>query len=466
MSEAQTGAPQRTDGEAPANGQALAPGAPPPPEKPASEEKQEKPRRRLPPAARTALIVVGVIVAILILFWLVRTIAYAMAHQSTDDAKVDADTVTVTSKINEHVSRIYVDTNQPVTQGQLLVQLDDRDERTRYQQALESVQAQEATAGAARENVRLTQATVQAQTQQGRGGITSAQSGISNAQLQVAVAQQGVDQARAQLSDAQASVPAAQAALDRATADFRRTQALVGSGDVAKANLDAARATLEAARAQYQAAQDNVAAARAGVDSAVSRVAAAQASVNTQQGQLVTAQGRLQESNSPYRVAAQQAQAAAAQAQVGSLQAQLRGAADQLSYTKIYAPISGYVGLKSVDIGQQVSPGMALLTIVPLNKVYVTANFKETQMGSIRPGQQVDISVDAYKGVRFSGHVATIAPASQNTFALVPAQNASGNFVKVTQRIPVRIYVDSASVPLQNAPLRPGMSVVASVKVK
>ncbi len=139
---------------------------------------------------------------------------------------------------------------------------------------------------------------------------------------------------------------------------------------------------------------------------------------------------------------------------------------DQLSYTKIYAPISGYIGQKSVDLGQQVAPGTPLLTIVPLSAIYITANFKETQMGNIRAGDQADISVDAYPGVRFHGKVGTISPASQNTFALVPAQNATGNFVKVTQRIPVRIYVDSASKPLDQVPLRPGMSVIASVKVK
>ncbi|MGH7662034.1 MAG: HlyD family secretion protein, partial [Vulcanimicrobiaceae bacterium] len=126
----------------------------------------------------------------------------------------------------------------------------------------------------------------------------------------------------------------------------------------------------------------------------------------------------------------------------------------------------GYIGQKTVEIGQQVSTGTPLLTIVPLSNIYITANFKETQMAHIKPGEQADITVDAYPGVQFSGVVGEISPASQNSFALVPAQNATGNFVKVTQRIPVRIYVNSASKPLDQVPLRPGMSVVANVKIK
>ena len=418
------------------------------------------------PRVRQIAIIAGVVVAILVLIWGVRALAFAMTHETTDDAKVDADVITITSKISERVSQIFVDTNQHVGKGQLLVQLDDRDERARYEQALAALEAQRATANAAQQTVLLMRSTVQAQTQQGAGGVSSAASGITNAQEQVGVAQQAVDQARAQLRAAQAGVPAAREALAKANVDFDRTSSLVGSGDLARANLDTARATREAARSQYQQALDNVAVAQSGVDSAVQRVGAAQAGVSVQAGQLVSAQGKLSENDSPYRVSSQQAQANAAQAQVGSLLAQLRIASEQLGYTKIYSPIDGYVGQKTVDLGQQVAPGTPLMTVVPLDKIYITANYKETQIGKMKSGQEAQITVDAYKGVTFYGHLAAISPASQNTFSLVPAQNASGNFVKVTQRIPVRILIDRATRPLSEVPLRPGMSVVASVKVK
>lgn len=415
---------------------------------------------------RQVLIVAGIIVALIVLFYAVRFIAYMTTHQSTDDAYVDADMVTITSKISERVAAINTDTNQHVTKGQLLIQLDDRDERARYNQALAAYNAQQATAAAAQSNLALTRQTVTAQTQQGQGGLSAAESGVTNAEQQVDVAKQAVVQAQSQLSAAKAAVPAANQALAQATANQKRTASLVSTGDLSQANLDAANATLKQMQAQYQEALDNVTVAQAAVSSAQQRVGAAESQVGVQQGQLTTAQGKLTENQLPERVSVQQAQTSAAQAQAKSLAAQLATARDQLSYTKIYSPIAGYVGQKSVDIGQQVSPGMALLTIVPLSGVYITANFKETQMAHITAGEHVDISVDAYPGVQFSGTVGAISPASQNSFALVPAQNATGNFVKVTQRIPVRIYVNSASKPLDQVPLRPGMSVVANVKIK
>jgi membrane fusion protein (multidrug efflux system) len=428
---------------------------------------REGPGPRRPSGIVRRLAVAAGIVAILaILFYGVRFVAYLTTHQSTDDAYVDADLVTVTSKIAEHVVAIDTDTNQYVRKGQLLIQLDDRDERARYAQALAAYLAEQATARAAQRNLAYTRQLVKAQTEQGRGGVSTAQSGVRNAQQQVAVAQDAVTQAHSQLTSAQAAVPAAREALAKAQADYERTASLVSTGDEPKADLDAARASLQAARAQYQEARDSVGVAQAALTSAVQKVAAAESAVGQQLGELQTARGKLVESELPERVKVQQAQTSAALAQERSLRDQLQTARLQLSYTKIYAPISGYIGQKSVNVGQQVAPGAPLLTIVPLNHVYVTAYFKETQMANIHPGEHVDVSVDAYPGVRFSGTVGSIGPASQNTFALVPTQNATGNFVKVTQRIPVRIYVNSASKPLDQVPLRPGMSVTASVKIK
>ena len=396
-----------------------------------------RPKGRFSGNVRPFLIGAGLIVALLVLVWGVRFLMYAVTHQSTDDAYVEADLVTVTSKISERVDSIYTDTNRYVHKGDLLIQLDDRDERTRYAQALAAYRAEQATANAARSNLSYTAEQVTAQTEQGQGGVSAAQSGVTNAQEELRVAQ--------------AAVPAARQALAKANADNARTATLVATGDLAKSELDSTQAAQKQAQAQYQQALD--------------RVAAAESAVGVSIGQLTTAQGKLAENQLPQRVEVQAAQTKAAGAQAHSLAAQLRTAADQLSYTKIYAPISGYIGQRSVDLGQQVAPGTTLLMIVP-NDVYVTANFKETQMGKIQTGEDADVSVDAYPGVRFYGKVATISPASQNTFALVPAQNATGNFVKVTQRIPVRIYVTGASKPLDQVPLRPGMSVVASVRVR
>ncbi|MBC5815774.1 MAG: HlyD family secretion protein [Candidatus Eremiobacteraeota bacterium] len=419
------------------------------PAAPAQEAVVDKPKREANPNVRRAMIAVGAIAVILLLIWGVKYFLYARSHQTTDDARIDASAVSVTSKIAERVNQIFVDTDQPVHKGQVLIQLDSRDERSRLAQAQAAVNAQRAQAAAAQSNVTLTQQTVAAQATESLGGITSAQSGISGAQA-------NVDVARAGITTAQAGVPAAQEALNRANADLHRTESLVSTGDIPKSQLDAARANAAGAQAQYQQAVANVSAAQ-------DRLSAASTSIGSAQGQLNAAQGKLQESTSPARVAASQAQANAAFATVGSLLAQLQLAKDQVSETRIVAPVDGFVGEKNAELGQTVAPGTPLMTIIPSKDIHVTANFKETQLGSIRPGQPVDITVDAYKGTTFHGHVVAINPASQSTYSLVPAQNASGNFIKVTQRIPVKIAFDN---PPADKPLRPGMSVVASVKVK
>ena len=438
----------------------------------------DKPARRLPAGSRRTLAVVGAIVLIAVVIWLVRFFAYSTTHAQTDDAIVDADAITVTSKISERIAAIYVDTNQAVHKGQLLLALDSADERTKVAQAQSALDAQVAQARAAQANVALTRATVNAQSAQGAGGISSAQSGITNAQAGVAAAQKqlaasaaGVTTAQGQLQAAQAGVPAAREALNRAQADYARTASLVSSGDVARAQLDAARAALAGAQSQYQGAQDNVTAARGNVLAAQARVTASRAQVDqalaavgSSQGQLATARGKLAEEDSPYRVSAQEASAGAAFAGVASYRAQLHQAQDQFSYTKIYAASDGYIGQKNVEVGQVVSPNQALFTIVPLNNVYITANYKETQIGAMRPGQPVDITVDAYKGTLFKGRVAALGPAANSKYALVPAQNATSNFVKVTQRVAVRITLDAGNDP--NKPLRPGMSVETAVKIK
>ena len=392
---------------------------------------------RTGPRKRVIFGAIGAVVGILMLVWVFNWYMYARAHQGTDDARVDSDVVAVTSKIGERIDRIMVDTNQPVKKGQLLIVLDDKDEQAKLQQA--------------RAQFDLAIANQRTSTTQGQGGVSQAVAGVANAQAQVPEAQAGVAQAGAQLAAAQAQLPAARAAYDRASADFSRIQSLVSTGDVPREQLDAARAALASAAAQYRAAQDQVGVAQANVSAAQQKVSASVAGVDAARGSVTSAQGKLQQSSDP--------------SQVGSARAELDLSRQNLAYTKIYSPIDGYVGEKSADVGQTVGPGTTLMTLIPSDshKIYVTANFKETQMGDMRVGQPVDIKVDAYKGHAFHGRLISINPASQNTYALVPAQNATGNFVKVTQRIPVRISIDDQT---SSMPLRPGMSVEAYVKVR
>jgi membrane fusion protein (multidrug efflux system) len=386
------------------------------------------------PRKRIIFAVVAVVVIVIAVVWGVPWLTYSLSHEGTDDAHVAADEVAVTSKIPERINRILVDTNQPVHRGQLLIVLDNKDE-------LAKIRAAQAQYDLAVANQRST-------TEQGQGGVSQASGQIANAQAQVPMAQATVTEAQAQLRAAQAQVPAAQQAYDKAQADFGRVSSLVKTGDVAAQQLDAVRAQSAGAAAQLRGAADQVNVAQANVLAAQDRVAAADAGVSAASGGATTAEGKLAQASDP--------------SQVEAAGAQLYLAKQNLKYTSIYASTDGYIGEKNAEIGQTIGAGLTLMTIVP-HKVYITADYKETQMGKMRVGQPTDIRVDAYKGVTFHGHVASINPASENTYALVPAQNASGNFVKVTQRIPVRIDVDDER---SDMPLRPGMSVETYVNVK
>jgi membrane fusion protein (multidrug efflux system) len=318
---------------------------------------------------------------------------------------------------------------------------------------------------------------VNAQIEQGKGAVEQASAGVASAsdtanaaRRQISVARAASNAASQQLAAAQAAVPAARADANKANADLQRAVSLASTGDISQAQLDAAKAEQAGAAASLQQAMANERAAVASLEESNAKFAgqlptsnSATQQVSVQQGTLTTAQGKLAEAGSPNRVIAQQAQVSAAEAQAATASAQLKTAQDQYSYTEIHSPIDGFVGAKNVDVGTTVSAGQSLLVIVPLHRVYVTANFKETQLGKMQVGQPAEISIDAYKGVTFNGRVDAIAPASQNTFSLVPAQNATGNFVKVTQRVPVRILFDN---PDPKYALRAGMSVEASVKVK
>jgi membrane fusion protein (multidrug efflux system) len=382
------------------------------------------------------LLIALAIAIIAIVFWGVRYFSYARAHQTTDDARIDANTVAVTSKISERVDSILVDTNQPVKKGQLLIVLDSATERAALDQA--------------KANLQLALETQSAGITQQSGGVQQARAQVQDAAANVPVAQSGVAQAQAQVRQAQAALPGARQALAQARANLDRTQSLVSSGDIAREQLDAARAQYAQAQSQYRSAQQGVNVALANANAAEQKVGAAQAGVAAAQGGVQAAQGKLSQAQAPAQIAAQRAAVAIAQQNFGN--------------TKIYASIDGVIGEKSAEVGQTVSPGATLLTVIP-DRVYVTANYKETQVGSMHPGQPVDIRVDAYKGTAFHGKVDSINPASQNTYALVPAQNATGNFVKVTQRIPVKIVFDR-DTDLQKYPMRPGMSVVTSVLIR
>lgn len=427
---------------------------------------------------RPLVLLIGAVALALGLVFGLRYYFHARSHESTDDAFIEGHVVQVNPKVAGYVLKLYVKENQPVKQGELLLELDPRDYEARLDQAKAALQASEARARAAQASVGLTRATTRGTTEQATSGVAAARSGVEMARAQVTAARERAQQAQAAINTAQANaqqaqaqIAAAEAEANRANADVQRYQTLYAKDEVSRQQLDQAVAAAQAANAQLAAARNRAAAAQAQVNEARAAAATSEANVRqaeTQvgqaQAQVGQASGKLTEASAaPQQVAVSQAQAGTASAEIEQARAAVEQAELQLSYTKIYAPAEGRVTRKAVEIGGYVQPGQALMTVVP-GELWVVANFKETQLDQIRAGQPVEIRVDAFPGKAFKGHVDSIQRGAGARFSMMPPENATGNYVKVVQRVPVKIVFDEA--PDLNYPLGPGMSAVPEVKVK
>ncbi len=434
---------------------------------------RKRPLYRRPAFLLAAVILLLIGIAFGINYWL-----YARAHETTDDAFIDAHVTPVSPKVSGYVAKVHVKANQQVKKGDLLLEIDPRDYQTRLDQANAALAAGEARLKEAQTGVELTRASSRANVQQASGTVGQARAGVEASRSQAAaertrVTQAGaaINSAQANLQQAQAQVDAAQAELVRTQADVARYQELYSKDEVSRQRLDQAIATARTAEAQTEAARQRAAAAASQVSesqaaqrTAVETARRAEAQIGAAQAQVSEAQGRLAAANTaPQQIASSQAQAQTASASLEQLRAAVEQAELELSYTKLYAPDDGRVTNKSVEEGALVQSGQPLMAIVP-GDVWVTANFKENQIGSMRPGQPVDITVDAYPDKTFKGHVDSIQAGTGARFSLLPAENATGNYVKVVQRVPVKIVFDEAPDPQHM--LAPGMSVEPEVKVR
>jgi len=391
------------------------------------------------------------VVAILIV---VAALAYRhyAGRVTTDDAQVDAHLTPIASKVYGNVLEVLVKDNQRVKQGEILVRLDPRDHQAKVDQMKAALALAENRARAARLGVPLTQETTES-------GTANAQAQLAAVEAELVRARQSYEQgATAELSFARANVATAQANFEKAQADLERMKPLVAKAEISQQQYDAFLAAARVGEAQLAAARDRGNAAEQDVGMRKTAVAAAEARVRQAQAAVKAAEANMQQ------VPITSAQAQSASSSVDQARADLAAAELQLSYTIITAPSDGVVTHKSVEPGQIVQSGQSLMVIVPLERVWVTANFKETQLSGVRPGQKAEISVDMYGGRKFSGLVDSIAGATGSRLSLLPPENATGNFVKVVQRIPVKIVLDPVNDP--NYVLRPGMSVVASIITK
>jgi len=370
--------------------------------------------------------------------------------ESTDDAQIDGTIVPISSRITGYVTAVMVGDEQFVKAGDVLLQLDQRD----HQVAVARAQANLADAEAAQQGARNAVPVASISTS---SALDRARSGRADAAVAVNWAEQQLGAAQARLGVAQANVRVAQANQNKAAQDVARYKVLVDKDEISRQTYDqsvaaaeVARATVEAQQASVNEAQQNVSAAEKSIDQARAKLKQAEADV---QGAAV----------GPEQVKAAEAGVAVAAAQIAQKKAELDQAQLNLSYTTILAPVGGIVGRKAVEPGQNVAAGQQLMYVVNLNDIWVTANFKETQLKDMKIGQEVDIDVDA-NGRIYRGRVERFAAASGARFSLLPPENATGNFVKVVQRIPVRIAID----PGQNDDhaLRPGMSVTPKVHIR
>ncbi|MEN3327283.1 MAG: rane fusion protein multidrug efflux system [Acidobacteriota bacterium] len=433
---------------------------------------------RRPFYKRRSLIIIAAVVLVLGAIFGVRYWLYSRSHESTDDAFIDGHIIQVSPKASGYVAKIYVNDNQPVQAGDLIAELDARDYEVRLQQAKAALDAGLAKENEAKTNVTLTRATSSATVQQARAAVQKSRSDVESSRAGAASlrsraneAASAISTAQANLAQTQAQVVAAQADVTRANADVARYRELYAKDEISQQRLVQAETTANTAVAQLEAARQRVTAAAARVNEARAAQAAATQTAQQAQSQIGGAQanvnetlGRLAQANAaPQQVAVSQAQAETAGATTEQLRAQVTQAELDLSYTKIYAPETGRVTRKSVEEGALVQIGQPLLAIVP-GDVWVTANFKENQIGRMTPGQAVEITVDAYPDKTFKGHVDSIQAGTGARFSLIPPENATGNYVKVVQRVPVKIVFDEPPDPKHM--LAPGMSVVPEVAVR
>jgi membrane fusion protein (multidrug efflux system) len=377
----------------------------------------------------------GALVLIVCVFFLWR---YLGSYESTDDAQIDGHVNSVSARVSGHVAKLNVQDNQYVEQGTVLVEIDPADYEVAVAQARAEYSDALAQASAAGVNVPITNVSTSSQVSGAQAGVVSAKAGIS-------AAGQQFEAAKSQIAEAEANNTKAQN-------DLVRYKQLIDKQEISQQQYDQAVAAAQAAAATVRAAQASADAFAAQIEQAQSKLAQAGADLRTAD-------------TAPQTMRVTRARALSAQANAERKKAELDQAELNLQYTKIIAPVSGVVSNRTVEVGQNVQPGQEMMKVIPLDEanIWVTADFKETQMKNIKPGLSADIAVDA-TGKTYKGHVDSTAGASGARFSLLPPENATGNYVKVVQRIPIKIVFDKGQI--KDHELRPGMSVVPKVWIK
>jgi len=391
-----------------------------------------KPSRAQSPGFRIA-VVIALIVLVVVGFFVYR---YFTSYESTDDAQVDGHINSISGRVSGHVIKLNVQDNQYVQAGTVLVEVDPADYQVAFERAKADYADAQAAAVAAGVNVPITSVNTTSQMSASEADVNSARAGIQ-------AAQQQFQAAKAQLQQADANNVKAQN-------DLGRYKQLVDKQEISQQQYDQAVAASKASAAAVEAARATADAAEQQVTQAKGRLVQAEANYRYAQ-------------TAPRQMEISRAKAESALAQAQRTKAALDQAELNLKYTKVVAPVNGIVSNRTVEVGQNIAPGQELMKVINLDDIWITANFKETQLRDMKPGQRVTIDVDA-NDRKYEGRVDSVAGASGARFSLLPPENATGNYVKVVQRIPVKIILDSGSN--KDHQLRPGLSVTPKVWIR
>jgi membrane fusion protein, multidrug efflux system len=399
---------------------------------PATEKDFHRPSRTQSSGFRIGIVIAAIVLLVAGFF----AYRYFTSYESTDDAQVDGHINSISARVTGHVIKLNIEDNQYVHAGDVLVEIDPADYQVAYDRAKADYADAEATAEAAGVNVPIISVNTTSQVASTEADVNSARAGIQ-------AAKQQFEAAKAELQEAEANNVKAQN-------DLLRYKQLVEKQEISEQQYDQATAAAKASAAAVEAA-------RASSDAAEQQVTQAQ-------GKLVQAQANFNyASTAPRQMQVSRARAASALAQAQQKKADLEQAELNLKYTKIVAPVDGVVSNRTVEVGQNVAPGQELLKVINLDDIWITANFKETQLREMKAAQRVTIEVDA-NGRKYEGKVDSVAGASGARFSLLPPENATGNYVKVVQRIPVKIVLDAGSN--KDHQLRPGESVTPKVWIR
>jgi membrane fusion protein, multidrug efflux system len=401
---------------------------------------------------KKTLLVCGVIGLALLLALGIRYLIWSAGHEKTDDAYLAGHLHPISARVTDTVQQVLIDDNQHVIAGQVLVVLDRNDYKVKLDQAKAALDAAAKQAETADAAIQSTTQLGIADTMQAQGAVGEAKALIQTSKAALIAAESGVPQAQARLQEANAT-------LQREETDLHRYENLYAKEEVSKQTLDHSRASYQVALAGRAAAQEQVRQAQA-------QLLAAQQGVVRAEAHLTNSEGRLQSAKATkLETRVREGQFSTAQAAIAQATAALEDAKLQLSYTTIKAPVSGRVGRKSVEVGQRVQVGQPLMAIVE-DQPWVVANFKETQLEKMHAGQSVEVEIDTFPKHKFHGHIDSLAPGSGNEFALLPPDNATGNFTKIVQRFPVKVVFDQDSVHGYEGLLSPGMSSVVTVTTR